>query len=71
MSYFNMVSHDPPTIMVSIQTGSKKYEDGTKGEPAVADPWNVHWAPFFNVIHSSGSVTLAISLRLQVQETQC
>lgn len=43
MSYFNMVSHDPPTIMVSIQTGSKKYEDGTKGEPAVADPWDVHW----------------------------
>lgn len=31
MSYFNMVAHDPPTIMVSIQAGSKKHADGMKG----------------------------------------
>ena len=33
MSYFNMVSHDPPTIVVSVQGGSKKHADGFKGEP--------------------------------------
>jgi hypothetical protein len=31
MSYFNMVSHNPPTIMVSIQSDSKSPE-GLKGE---------------------------------------
>ncbi|KAK1927731.1 hypothetical protein DB88DRAFT_45866 [Papiliotrema laurentii] len=30
MSYFNMVSHDPPTIVVSVQGGSKKHADGFK-----------------------------------------
>jgi hypothetical protein len=31
MSYFNMVSHNPPAIMVSIQC-AKKNPDGMKGE---------------------------------------
>ncbi|ORY24679.1 hypothetical protein BCR39DRAFT_546139 [Naematelia encephala] len=29
MSYFNVVSHDPPTIMISVQAG-KKHSDGLK-----------------------------------------
>lgn len=29
MSYFNMVAHDPPTIMVSVQTSTKN-ADGYK-----------------------------------------
>lgn len=30
MSYFNMVAHDPPTIMVSVQTSPSKNADGLK-----------------------------------------
>jgi len=33
MSYFNLISHDPPTIMVSISTSATSVApDGIKGE---------------------------------------
>jgi hypothetical protein len=37
MSYFNMVSHNPPTIMVSIQSDPKS-PDGLKGGSVYRDP---------------------------------
>ena len=30
MSYFNVVAHDPPTVMVSVQA-NKAHSDGLKG----------------------------------------